>query len=297
MAPAHLFRQAHQAAEHGRHHVHPFRPARVDRPQQDFGVEFRHQEEVAVEAQAAGGIDEGRAVIHRAGHHRAHAVPQAEGLGDHGAALFQGVPVGDGPGHALGLRGGAGGVHHGEPARRGFVGGRLEAAAPGLPAIQIVRPARRIVGNAVGRDQAGRRLDDENPDAVRHEGPDFRQQIGVDDQDGGAAVRQDRAHLRAAQMPVDRRDMGADPVRREHGFQERDVVAQQHGDRAARPEAERPEPRRRAARVAVERRLVQRAVRRRDGAVRGNEAHGGGCGVGCVPQYGPLDTAPRAYSG
>ena len=67
--------------------------------------------------------------------------------------------------------------------------------------------------------------------------PDLRQQVGVTDQDFGAAVGQDVGDFLGLQMPVDRHDGAAQRRRAARDFEEREIIAQHHADRRSATEA------------------------------------------------------------
>ena len=97
-----------------------------------------------------------------------------------------------------------------------------------------------------------RRRHHQQPDIAGQAVADLRQQVGVADQDLGAAVGQDVGDLLGLQMPVDRHDRAAQRRRAARDFEERKIVAQHHADRRAAAEAERPESRRRPRDAGVD---------------------------------------------
>ena len=72
--------------------------------------------------------------------------------------------------------------------------------------------------------------------------PDLRQQVGVADQNFGAAVGQDVGDFLGLQMPVDRHHRAAQRRGGGRDFEERKIVAQHHADgrAAAEPNALKP---------------------------------------------------------
>jgi hypothetical protein len=67
------------------------------------------------------------------------------------------------------------------------------------------------------------------------------QQVGMADQDGRSGILQDVIDLLRLEVPVDRHRVGAEPHRGIGRLDEGDVVAQEHADAVARPNAERIE--------------------------------------------------------
>ena len=59
------------------------------------------------------------------------------------------------------------------------------------------------------------------------------QQVGMADQHLGAAIAQDVGDLLGLEVPVDRHGVGGQPLRRDRGFEEGEIVAQEQRDRIA----------------------------------------------------------------
>jgi hypothetical protein len=72
------------------------------------------------------------------------------------------------------------------------------------------------------------------------------QHVRMADQHGGAGVGQDVVDLFRLEMPVDRHAIGAEPHRPIGGFHKSDVVAHQHADAIALPDADLAETARNA---------------------------------------------------
>src|ERR1700687_4547110 len=90
--------------------------------------------------------------------------------------------------------------------------------------------------------------------------PDLRQQVGMTDQDFGAAVREDIGDLFGLEVPVDRYHRTAQRRGAAGDIEERKIVAQHHGDRPAAAKAERTKPARRAGDAGVNLRIGNAAV-------------------------------------
>ena len=89
---------------------------------------------------------------------------------------------------------------------------------------------------------------------------DLRQQVGVADQDIGAAVGQDVGDLLGLQMPVDRHHRAAQRSGSAGDLEQREIIAQHHGDRRAALQAERPQSRRRPGDAGVNLGIADAAV-------------------------------------
>lgn len=235
---AHVLRQLHQADEHGRHHEDGVDLVALDQPEKFFGLEARHQHQRAPELAGADAERVRRGVIERARQdhastwlqpvdHRAHALA--------GCRLFRRRRIAP---HALGMACRPRSVDH-------VHGLRHDRAVIGLvlrePGFEIDREVRRLqmigIDLVVGQDLGGRRHA-EHGDAAGDRIAQTVQHVGMADQHGRAGVLQDVVDLLRLEVPVDRHAIGAEPHRRIGCLEESDVVAHQHADTIALPDAE-----------------------------------------------------------
>ena len=83
-----------------------------------------------------------------------------------------------------------------------------------------------------------RRRDAEHRDIRRDDTAELVQQVGMADQNGRAGVAQDVVDLLRLEMPVHRHAVGAEPHCPIRRLDEDDVVAHQHANAVALPDAE-----------------------------------------------------------
>ena len=95
-------------------------------------------------------------------------------------------------------------------------------------------------GDVKGGGDFRRRRHDQQLDMAGQAVADLRQQIGMADQDPGAAVGQDVADFLGLQMPVDRHHRGAQRCGRARDLEERKIVAQHHARPACRRRGRAP---------------------------------------------------------
>ena len=152
--------------------------------------------------------------------------------------------------HALGQACGARGIEHRRAADRRLRRRRVAVA----PASQSVAPSGICVSAGCDVERRGdfrRRLDHQQAQIAGQAACDLRQQVGVADQNFGAAVGQDIGDFLGLQMPVDRHHRAAQRRRGAGDLEQREIIAQHHGDRRAALQAERPQSRRRPGDAGV----------------------------------------------
>ena len=249
---AYLLRQPQQPHEHGRHHVHMGDAVARDQLQHVLGVEagLEHDLTAVAERQHAVGIR--RRMVHRAVHQDDLILPRLDAIGDaadarRGRDLF-------GPhrlaAHALGQACGARGVEHRCAADR-RLRRRCVGVTPAVPVRCALGDLRQIGRDVERRGDFRRRLDHQQAEMVGQAARDLRQQVGVADQNVGAAVGQDIGDLLGFQMPVDRHHRAAQRRGGAGDLEQREIIAQHHGDGRAAAQAERPQSRRRPGDAGV----------------------------------------------
>ena len=145
--------------------------------------------------------------------------------------------------HALWQACGAGSVEHRRAADRRFQRRRV-AVAPVVPVRRAPGDLRQRICDVERRGDFRRRLDHQQTQIAGKSARDLRQQVGVADQNFGAAVGQDIGDLLGLQMPVDRHHRAAQRGGGAGDLEQREIIAQHHGDRRAALQPERPQSRR-----------------------------------------------------
>ena len=88
-----------------------------------------------------------------------------------------------------------------------------------------------LVGNAVGTSDLTRGMYDEKRNALWDRRADLRQQVGMRDNDLGAAVAHHVSYLRSLPVPIDRHAISAEPLRGIARLEEWKIVAQHYRNR------------------------------------------------------------------
>ena len=253
VAPLDLIRQPQQAHEHRRHHVLVGDAMTFDQLQHVLGIEARFEHDCAAAAERQHAVGVRRRMVHRAVHQDDLILVRLDAIGDaadprRGRGLFRRHRL---AAHALGQAGGARRVEHRRAADRGVLRRRMRVA-PDVPVGHAVGDLRQRRRDIERRGDFRRRRHHQQPHIGGQAVPDLRQQVGMADQDFGAAVGQDVGDFLGLQMPVDRHHRAAQRRRRGRDFEERKIVAQHHADGRAATEAERPEARRRPRDAGVD---------------------------------------------
>ena len=153
--------------------------------------------------------------------------------------------------HAFGQAGGARRIEHRRAADRCVLQRRVRVT-PKVPIGHAVGNLCQRRRNIEGGGDFRRRRHHQQFDIAGQAMADLRQQVGMADQDFGAAVGQDIGDFLRLQMPVDRHHRAAQRRRSNRDFEERKIVAQHHPDRHAATETERPKARRRPRDAGVD---------------------------------------------
>ena len=211
----------------------------LDQLQHVLGIEARLEHDLAAAAERQHAVGVRRRMIHRPVHQDDLILVRLDAIGDaadprRGRDLFRRHRL---AAHALGQAGGARRVEHRRAADRRL----LEGTCVSRQRSQSVMPSGTWAGAGAmpnARRDFRRGRHHQQLDMAGQAVPDLRQQVGMADQDIGAAVGQDVGDFLGLQVPVDRHHRTAQRGGAAGDLEQRKVVAQHHADGRAAADAE-----------------------------------------------------------